>query len=113
MKKTIAIDLDGVLATYDGWKGPDHYGEPMPGAIAFLERLIDDGMQPWIFTTREGPQLGEWLRQYCPQKVLDNLVVTRTKPPAWLYIDDRCWLFDGENWPTTDQINNFRPYWDK
>lgn len=112
MKKTIAIDLDGVLARYDGWRGPDHYGEPLPGAMAFLRELIDADMQPVIFTTREGPALDLWLRTYCPKEILENLIVTRTKPPAWLYIDDRCFLFKG--WfPTLAEINDFKPWWDK
>jgi adenylylsulfate kinase len=112
MTKTIAIDLDGVLAQYDGWKGPDHYGPPMPGAIAFLESLIVAEMQPWIFTTREGPILTEWLRKYMPPAVLEHLIVTRTKPPAWLYIDDRCWLFKG-TFPSIEEIEDFQPWWQK
>ena len=27
---TIAVDLDGTLARYDGWKGIDHIGDPIP-----------------------------------------------------------------------------------
>ncbi len=37
--KSVAIDLDGVLATYDGWKGADHIGKPIDGARAFLKEL--------------------------------------------------------------------------
>ena len=29
----IAIDLDGTLAEYDGWKGIDNIGKPIKGAV--------------------------------------------------------------------------------
>jgi len=108
--KTIAIDLDGVLAQYDGWKGPDHYGDPMPGAVDFLKALIVADMQPVIHTSRSGPALGEWLRKHFPPEVLANLIVSSTKQPAWLQIDDRCFLFKG-TFPTVAEIENFRPWW--
>jgi hypothetical protein len=81
MKKTIAIDLDGVLAEYHGCQGPDHYDEPIPGVIEFLQDLIDADMQPVIFTTREGPALSAWLQKNCSKEILKNLIVTKTKPP--------------------------------
>jgi hypothetical protein len=112
MVKTIAIDLDGVLAQYNGWKGPDHYGEPLPGAVDFLRSLIAADMQPVIHTTREGPGLGEWLRKHMPPEVLMHLIVARNKQPAWLYIDDRCFLFKG-TFPTIAEIENFRAWWQK
>lgn len=32
-KKTVAVDLDGVLADYStGWQGIEHIGDPIPGA---------------------------------------------------------------------------------
>lgn len=37
--KLIAVDLDGTLAEYDGWKGDDIIGDPIPGAKEFLLEL--------------------------------------------------------------------------
>lgn len=37
-KAWIGVDFDGTLAHYDGWKGEDHLGEPVP---AMLERVKD------------------------------------------------------------------------
>jgi len=35
-KKTrVCLDLDGVLAEYNGWEGSDHIGPPLPGALKF------------------------------------------------------------------------------
>ena len=51
MKKTVAVDLDGVLATYDGWKGIDNIGEPIVGAVQFTKDLSAFA-RVVIFTTR-------------------------------------------------------------
>ena len=39
MKKKIFIDFDGVLNTYNGWKGSDELFEPMPNTKEFLINL--------------------------------------------------------------------------
>jgi hypothetical protein len=49
--KSVLVDLDGVLATYDGWRGIGHVGEPRPGAAEFLRRLKDVA-RVVIYTTR-------------------------------------------------------------
>lgn len=46
------IDLDGTLAHYDGWKGIDHIGEPVPAMVALVERLLSEGKDVRIFTAR-------------------------------------------------------------
>ena len=38
---TISLDFDGVLNTYDGWKGEDGLFSPRVGAYAFLRRLSE------------------------------------------------------------------------
>lgn len=35
-KGWIGVDLDGTLAHYEGWKGVEHIGEPIP---AMVERI--------------------------------------------------------------------------
>ena len=110
MSKIIAVDLDGVLAQFEGWKGEDHIGSPLPGAMEFLQSLVSAGMQPVIFTTRTGPALGEWIQKYLPPDVLECLIVTSTKQPAWVQIDDRAICFTGA-YPTVNQILDFKPWW--
>ncbi len=41
MRRTIAIDLDGVLASYKGWKESGLYiiGDPLPGALEMVKTL--------------------------------------------------------------------------
>ena len=48
----IGVDLDGTLAHYDGWKGVDHIGDPVP---KMLMRVLDwrrQGLAVRIFTAR-------------------------------------------------------------
>lgn len=49
--RTIALDLDGVLLKYDGWKGHTHLGEPIRGAVEFTRKLKLLG-RVMIYTTR-------------------------------------------------------------
>lgn len=51
-KYTVAVDLDGVLASYDGWKGIECIGDPIPGALEFVGNLLAEGFRVIIFTTR-------------------------------------------------------------
>lgn len=51
-KPTVAVDLDGVLASYDGWKGVDIIGDPIPGAQDFIGCLLSSGLRVIIHTTR-------------------------------------------------------------
>lgn len=48
----IAVDLDGTLATYDGWKGIKHIGEPIPKMVEKIKEHIKDGFDVRIYTAR-------------------------------------------------------------
>lgn len=48
----IAVDLDGTLAHYDGWKGPEHIGLPVPKMMRRVKRWIEQGEEVVIFTAR-------------------------------------------------------------
>jgi hypothetical protein len=37
------VDLNGVLDTFTGWRGPDHFDPVRPGGRAFLEALRSRG----------------------------------------------------------------------
>lgn len=51
-KGWIAVDLDGTLAFYDYWRGPEHIGEPISGMVNFVKDLIAEGKTVKIFTAR-------------------------------------------------------------
>lgn len=53
--KILALDFDGTLCEYDGWKGPAHFGKPFPEVVAELHKLKATPGEKWaivIFTTR-------------------------------------------------------------
>lgn len=51
-KGWIAVDLDGTLAEYHGWQGPDHIGLPIPAMVARIKRWLAQGKDVRIFTAR-------------------------------------------------------------
>lgn len=52
MSGWIAVDLDGTLAYYNGWIGPDHIGAPIPPMVERVKRWIAEGRDVRIFTAR-------------------------------------------------------------
>jgi hypothetical protein len=48
----IGVDLDGTLAHYDGWNGPDHIGKPIKPMVDRVKKWIADGQEVRIFTAR-------------------------------------------------------------
>lgn len=101
-RKTIAVDLDGVLADFrDGWKGLDHIGDPIPGAREFLRRLHELG-DVLIWTTRCNPELArgtaapllrtivrEWLVRHGLMQYVADIWIGPVKPIAAAFVDDR------------------------
>ena len=106
MKKTIMIDLDGVLDNYT------HYTEEIPdiknGAREFIEQLSKD-YELILFTTRSPKLSVEWLQQNKIDKYFKD--VTNIKYPAYIYIDDRTINFNGNYSKTLEEIKNFNVYW--
>ncbi len=97
----VCVDLDGVLATYDKWKGVDHIGKPIEGALEFAQKLakISDIT---IFTSRcaqdvlEGSRITagqlrikviEWLEKH--GFPYTDVYIGQGKPRAAAFIDDR------------------------
>lgn len=109
-RPTVCVDLDGVLNLFDGWRGPEHFHPPRPGAREFLERLNALGYDVIVFTVRWAPHVKEWLIEVG----LDSLVseVTNTKPAAHVYLDDRAVCFLGDFEAALKQITGFRAHWE-
>jgi len=88
----IGVDLDGTLAYYDGWKGPDHIGEPIDAMVARVTVWISQGKRVKIFTARASlpsqiPPIQEWLRKHG----MPFLEITNVKDMGMTELwDDRC-----------------------
>lgn len=52
MSGWIGVDLDGTLAHYDGWKGIDHIGAPIPAMVQRVKDWYYAGRTVKIFTAR-------------------------------------------------------------
>ena len=98
-RKTVAVDLDGVLAVYDGWKGENIIGDPMPGAREFLQKLKKK-YDVVIFTSRARNVAWDWVHKHDLAKYVDEINycpvnIRFGKPVAVAYVDDRAVKFDG------------------
>lgn len=65
----IGVDLDGTLAFFDGWKGNDHIGQPIPLMLERVKKWLNDGKAVKCFTARAAnpeniPYVREWLDKY-------------------------------------------------
>lgn len=107
---TVCVDLDGVLNLYRGWKGPDHWPDPRPGAKAFLSSLLEEGYAVVIFTTRSLMGTAMWL--YTHQFPWEQLEIANVKPPAVAYIDDRAIRFNGNFTAAFHELRHFKAHWE-
>ena len=106
----VCVDLNGVLDDYTGWKHADHWDPPRAGARTFLEELRARGYDIVIFTTRHPAGVRRWLHTHG----LHDLVgaVTRRKPPAHVFVDDRAVCFRGDFADVLQQIATFKAHWE-
>jgi HAD domain in Swiss Army Knife RNA repair proteins len=111
MNKTVCLDFDGVCNTYRGWKGENELFEPEAGLRLFLEILRDRGYKVVIHSTRRAEKIQAWLQYHDLQEFVHEVV--NHKPPAIVYVDDRAVCFKGDFAAVLDEIENFRPYWEK
>ena len=104
-KKTILIDLDGVLNTYTGNFDPNFIPPIKDGAVEFLENLSKN-YEIKLFTTRNKLLATKWLIENKIDSYFQD--ITNTKEVCYLYVDDRCVTFDGDYNSLNDKIENFK-----
>ena len=109
-KKTILLDLDGVLNEYNGDYNPLYIPSIRKGAADFLKKL-SKGYQIKLFTVRDKMLVSIWIIENNLQYYISE--VTNVKESAWLIVDDRCICFDGEYSRLLDSINNFKVWYKK
>lgn len=90
--KWIGVDLDGTLAEWDGWKGHEHIGKPIPLMVERVKRWTEMDIEVRIFTARASiadhvTPVQKWL----VDNGLPGLAVTNKKDYKMLQLwDDRC-----------------------
>jgi hypothetical protein len=101
--KTAVFDFDGVIATYNGWKGFDVLGEPQLVVISCMKDLKALGWRIVIWTTRPAtPKLIEWLKHNeVPYDDINrnghNPIMTSGKPIYHVIVDDRAVRYWGQD----------------
>ena len=117
-KKTVVFDFDGVIHSYkSGWRGytciPD---PPVEGIGEELRKLHDAGYEVVVVSSRCEKILGkwaieDWLDIWGLAVYVDK--ISKTKPPAIAYIDDRAICFDGNPKGLFEKIKSFNPWYKK
>lgn len=126
MKKTIAVDFDGVIHKYSkGWQDGSIYDLPHKGAYEALKYLKDLGFEIVIYSTRcydrtvngvlqlnQVEEMKKWLKQH--HIVYDKIHTDPDKPLCVLFIDDNSYRFEGR-WNTELPyiLDILHPYLDK
>ena len=78
----IGVDLDGTLASYDGWKGAESIGDPVPRMVERVVGWVAEGKDVRIMTARVAPgQLGAGASRAAIEKWLEKHIYPRC--PAW------------------------------
>lgn len=108
MSGWIGVDFDATLAFYDGWKGPEELGPPVPKMLDRVKAWLAEGREVRIFTARVGAtglknQDGtpdderfaqaqrEKIEAWCMKHLGQKLQVTASKDFGMVELwDDRC-----------------------
>ena len=110
-RPVVCVDLNGVLDAYTGWRGPDHWDPPRPGAGEFLRTLCEQGFRVVILTTRWADDARSWLETHGLARWVAE--VTDRKPAAHVFVDDRAVCFRGDFAATLEEIVKFRAHWEE
>ena len=90
----IGVDLDGTLAQYDGFKGPDHIGAPIPLMLSRVKEWLEAGREVKILTARASAEntdsfrapIENWLKEHVGRVLPITCMKDRHMDELW---DDR------------------------
>ena len=114
LPRTIAVDFDGVIADYDGWKGAGVLGPPRRDVLEALRTLQAEGWKIIIHTTRGEKEICGYLAEHgIPHHEINRNSDYRTlgtKPVADVYWDDRALCYSGDARRDLECIRRFRTW---
>jgi hypothetical protein len=96
------VDLDGTLAYYDQWLGPEVIGAPIPQMVKKVRRWLDQGVHVVVFTARlctnyrfatieikDRDAIEKTIKAWCRLHIGQELEVTADKGHFQEVYDDR------------------------
>ena len=94
LKEWKGVDLDGTLATYHKWEGPDQIGDPIPKMVTRVKKWLSDGKDVRIMTARVADDkngvASKAIKAWCKEHVGKALPVTNIKDQGMTELwDDR------------------------
>lgn len=115
--KTICIDIDGTLVHYEEWKGEEHFGGIIEGAVSATHKLHKNGWYIIIYSTRANKEL---ISRFLVDSKIEFDSINENpnqpenakdgKPYADIYVDDRAICFNGDWEQTLMEIEKFKPW---
>lgn len=113
-RRTIAVDFDGVIADYDGYKGIGVLGNPRPDVLEVMRQLRAEGWKILIHTTRGADEIADYLAKHgVPHDEVNrnsDYQNAGPKPVADLYWDDRAVSYSGDARRDLGLIRSFRTW---
>lgn len=108
------MDFDGVIANYDGYKGPGVLGSPREDVRLALHTLRREGWKIVIHTTRSWAEIESYLQQhdipFDEYNRNSDYTTGGQKPVADVYWDDRAVCYSGDATQDLERIRNFRTW---
>lgn len=113
-RRTIAVDFDGVIANYDGWRGRAELGSPRPDVLKVLKQLREDGWKIIIHTTRCEEDVRSFLYKFSVEydevNINSDYQNLGVKPVATIYWDDRALRYSGNAYRDLMIIRGFKTW---
>jgi ion channel len=111
---TIAVDFDGVIADYDGWKGTSDFGPPRRDVIEILKVLRSEGWRIMVYSCRASEEIRPYLKENSiPFDDINQNPSSPSrgaKPVATVYWDDRACCYSGNAQNDLEKLRNFRTW---
>ena len=110
----IAVDFDGVIADYDGWRGTSALGPPRRDVIEVLKVLRSEGWKIVVYSCRAAEDISPYLKENSvPFDEINrnsSFPTGGAKPVATVYWDDRACSYSGNAQKDLEKLRNFRTW---